>query len=242
MKDIKPAWFIEHPIDQEYKQYILLDFLSTVNKDIADEDIYYPVKRIFSMIKEISSLKIWIESNFNEIPEDISEGIREVIRVYKNSKLSKSEKEELFLIIKTSLSILYKYADLGMDLWKNIESRIKTFSLSRSPDNINMDRGILIFRNMSTDHLITYWWQSGKTNNGSKGTMLKKIQLTNCYYSISYEFIAHEILDNMGIKGDLGMEVSVMEIYEDFSEESVTLKIAKELFIRGISKEEREQN
>jgi hypothetical protein len=242
MKDIKPTWFIEHPVDQEYKQYILLDFLSTVNKDIADEDIYYPVKRIFSMIKEISSLKVWIESNFDEIPNDISKNIREVIQTYENSQLSKSEKEELFSIIETSLNILYKYADLGMDLWKNIESRIKAFSLSRATEDKNRDRGILIFRNMSTDHLISYWWQSGKTDKGSKGTMLKKILLRNSYYSMSYEFTVHEILDSMDIKGDLGMEVNVMEIYEDFSEESVTLKIAKELFIREISKEEREKN
>lgn len=242
MKDIKPTWFIEHPVDQEYKQYILLDFLSTVNKDIADEDIYYPVKRIFSMIKEISSLKVWIESNFDEIPNDISKNIREVIQTYENSQLCKSEKEELFSIIETSLSILYKYADLGMDLWKNIESRIKAFSLNSAAEDKNRDRGILIFRNMSTDHLISYWWQSGKTGKGSKGTMLKKIPLRNCYYSMSYEFTVHEILDSMDIKGDLGMEVNVMEIYEDFSEESVTLKIAKELFIREISKEEREKN
>lgn len=238
MKDIKATWFIEHPVDQEYKQYILLDFLSTVNKDIAEEDIYYPIKRIFSMIKEISSLKVWIESNFEEIPEDISEGIREVIQTYEDSKLSESEKNELFSIIETSLNILYKYADLGMDLWKNIENRIKAFRLNSSIESKNSDRGILIFRNMSTDHLITYWWQTGKTDKGSKGTMLKKINLRNCYYSMSYEFTVHEILDSMNIKGDLGMEVNVMEIYEDFSEESVTLKIAKELFIREISKEE----
>ena len=194
------------------------------------------------MIKEISSLKVWIESNFDEIPNDISKNIREVIQTYENSQFSKSEKEELFTIIETSLNILYKYADLGMDLWKNIESRIKAFSLSRATEDKNRDRGILIFRNMSTDHLISYWWQSGKTGKGSKGTMLKKIPLRNCYYSMSYEFTVHEILDSMDIKGDLGMEVNVMEIYEDFSEESVTLKIAKELFIREISKEEREKN
>lgn len=241
MKDIRPTWFIEHPVDQEYKQYILLDFLSTVNKDIAEEDIYYPIKRIFSMIKELNSMKVWLESDFEKIPDDISPTIREVINFYENSKMSEEENKELYLIIETSLNILYKYADLGMELWKNIEGRIKAFNLAKNSDEETRDRGILIFRNMSTDHLITYWWQSGKTGKGSKGTMLKKVPLRNCYYSMSYEFTVHEILDDMNIEGNIGVEVKVMEIYEDFNEESVILKIAKELFIREISSEERER-
>ena len=241
MKDIKPTWFIEHPIDQEYKQYVLLDFLSTVNKDIAEEDIYYPIKRIFSMIKEITSIKVWIENEFNQIPEDLPLNIKKLVEYYENSEIEDFENEEIFKIIEMSLNILYKYADLGMELWKNIESRIKAFSLGKFGDVKNKDRGILIFRNMATDNIIAYWWQNGKNNSGPQGTLMKRVFLRNSYFSMSYEFIVNEILEAMDLDRHIDPAVNVMEIYEDFTEDSVTLKIAKELFIREVSKEERER-
>ena len=241
MKDIKPTWFIEHPIDQEYKQYVLLDFLSTVNKDIAEEDIYYPIKRIFSMIKEITSIKVWIENEFSQIPEDLPLNIKKLVEYYEKSEVEDFEKEEIFKIIEMSLNILYKYADLGMELWKNIEGRIKAFSLERFGDVKNKDRGILIFRNMATDNLIAYWWQSGKNSNGPQGTLMKRVFLRDSYFSMSYEFIVHEILETMDLDRPVDPAVNIMEIYEDFTEDSVILKIAKELFIREVSKEERER-
>ncbi len=241
MKDIKPTWFLEHPIDQEYKQYTLLDFLSTVNKDIADEDIYYPIKRIFSMIKELTSIKVWIENEFKEVPKDLPKKIHDLIVYFDRSEFTEDETEEILMIVDNSLNILYKYADLGMELWKNLESRIRAFSLDRFGKKDNRDCGILIFRNMSTDNVLAYWWQCGRTHKGSDATMLKKIPLRNSYFSMSYEFIAHEAIESLSLKGDIDPEISVMEIYEDFTEESVILKIAKEIFIREINNEEREK-
>lgn len=241
MKDIKPTWFIEHPIDREYKQYILLDFLSTVNRDIAEEDIYYPIKRIFSMIKEITSVKVWVENDFDKIPEDLPDNVQKLVEYYEKSEIEEFEEEEILKIIEMSLDILYKYADLGMDLWKNIESRIKAFSLERFGDVKNRDSGILIFRNMATDHLTAYWWQNGKSGNGSNGTLMKRVFLRDCYFSMSYKFIVHEVLETMSLERPIDPAVNIMEIYEDFTEDSVILKIAKELFIREISKEERER-
>jgi hypothetical protein len=241
MKDIKPTWFIEYPIDQEYKQYILLDFLSTVNKDIEDEDIYYPIKRIFSMIKELTSVKVWIENEFKEVSEELPSNIHDLITYFRGCDFSDDEVEEILSIIDNSLNILYKYADMGMSLWKNLENRIRAFSLERFTTKENRDCGILIFRNMSTDNVFVYWWQCGRTNKGSDATMLKKIPLRNPYFSMSYEFIAHEAIESLEIKKDVDPDINIMEIYEDFNEDSVILKIAKELFIREVSKEQKEK-
>jgi len=241
MKDIKPTWFIEYPIDQEYKQYILLDFLSTVNKDIEDEDIYYPIKRIFSMIKELTSLKVWIENEFQDPPGELPKQISDIITYFNQSDFNQSEIDEILSIIDNSLSILYKYADLGMDLWKNLEGRIRAFNLERFGRKENRECGILIFRNMSSDNVVCYWWQCGKTNKGSDATMLKKIPLRNPHFSLSYEFIAHEAIETIDLKPNVDPEIDIMEIYEDFNEDSVILKIAKELFVREINNEQREK-
>ena len=71
--------------------------------------------------------------------------------------------------------------------------------------------------------------------------MLKKIPLRNPHFSLSYEFIAHEAIETLGLKPNVDPEIDIMEIYEDFNEDSVILKIAKELFIREINNEQRER-
>lgn len=241
MKNIKSTWFVEHPIDQEHKQYILLDFLSSVNKDIEKEDIYHPIKKIFTMIKEISVAKTWILDQKIQIDEEITQGSKKVIEYLRESNLTKKEKEELIKLMDTSLAILYKYADLGMDLWKNIESRIRTFSLQRT-NLTEKNLGILICRNMATDHLTVYWWKSGLTSGGSSGAIMKKVPLRNPYFSMTYEFIAHEVIDSLGLPLGIDPSVTIMEIFEDFDSESVTLKIAKELFFREISSAKQKDN
>ena len=240
MKNIKPTWFIEHPIDQEHKQYILLDFLQSVNKDIEDEDVYYPIKKIFSMIKNLTSVKVWLEDKIKEIPKDTAKNIRDIIERTERFNLNPNEKSELLEIIDSSLGILYKYADMGMSLWRNIEGRIKTFNI-REKGEVADDFGILILRNMATDHVTVYWWQLGKTDAGSIGTIMKRVRLSNDYFSMSYEFLIHETLESIGLR-EIDPRVTVMEIFEDFNEDSVTLKIAKELFIREIGEGKTEKN
>jgi hypothetical protein len=234
MKNIKPTWFIEHPIDQEHKQYILLDFLSSVNKDIEKEDIYHPIKKIFSMIKDLSFAKSWLSGNLKDLNQDQANSIKDIYKYLKGSEFDEKEKSSLLKLIDGSLEILYKYADLGMDLWKSIESRIKIFRL-HTEEGFENGIGILLCRNMATDHVTAYWWKIGETSDGSKGAIMKKVNVRNPYFSLSYEFIAHEVLDSLGLPPGFDPSVTVMEIYEDFDQESVTLKIAKELFIREIS-------
>jgi len=240
MKNIKPTWFIEHPIDQEHKQYLLLDFLSSVNKDIEKEDIYLPIKKIFSMIKELSLAKTYIENRANLNEEITSANLRDILKKLEHSDLDQNDKQELTKVVDGSLSILYKYADLGMDLWKNIESRIRTFQLKGRTSEEN--HGILLCRNMANDMIVAYWWKIGETREGSKGALMKKVSLRNPYFSLSYEFVAHEVLDQVGVPAGFDPPITIMEIFEDFDQESVTLKIAKELFVREISsKTEKDQ-
>lgn len=232
MKDLKTTWFIQHPIDQEHKQYILLDFLQSVNSEISNENIYYPVKKIFSIIKELTFVKNLLEGKDMK-PYTKIERLRILSECVEEHQLSFKEKVECLKIVESSLAILYKYADLGMSLWRNIERRIKTFDLIPNSEDLS-DYGILMVRNMSTDEMFAYLWQTGDTGRSSKGTMMKRIPLKNPYFSLSYEFSAHEIMQTIEMRGN-SPRITVMEISEDFRSDSVILKIAKELFVREIS-------
>ena len=65
---------------------------------------------------------------------------------------------------------------------------------------------------------------------------MKKIALKNKKFSLSYEHIYHEILSEMGADKNFTPSFYIVEIYEDFSEKSDILKLAKDKFIETLSK------
>jgi hypothetical protein len=92
---------------------------------------------------------------------------------------------------------------------------------------------------MVTDDIIAYYWQGSvtlKTTEGNKQIcVLKRIHLKNKKYSMNYEFIYHEILEEFSIEKKVSPELYVIEIYENFDENSEIYKLAKEKFIETIS-------
>lgn len=234
MKNLSPVWFIKPPIDLEYKYYILLDFLQSMSLEIKQNKVYFPVKKILSLIGEMDyflKTQTILITDYSFLDEEDWK----ILKSHSLSSLSSEEIKELEKIITNSLILLRKYADLGINLWKGIEERIKIFNLEISPPL--GESGITIFRNMSTDEVFSYWWKKAeiKMENGFKrSVMLKKIPLLNNYYSLSYEFIIHETLGSMGIRNGTNFSCTVIEISEDFSLDSEIFKIAKEKFIREI--------
>lgn len=237
MKRLSPVWFLQSPIDVEHKYYILLDFLQSVNLEIQNNRVYFPIKRIFSLIKELE--------HFNQsgsiLVTDYSLIGEEDLEILENfpMKLSIEEQKEVDQVLKNSLRILYKYADIGTNLWKKLEGRIKMFNLE-IPET-EKDSGITIFRNMSTDEVFSYWWKKTEMKIGEdtkKGIMLKKVPILNKRYSMSYEFIVHETLDSMGIRNGSKFPCTIIEISEDFDLNSEIFKIAKEKFIKEIDPED----
>ena len=238
MKNLSPVWFLKSPIDAEQKHYILLAFLQEVNKEIKINNVYSPIKRIFSLIKE---LDYFIKSDsldgFKKL--SLTEDDKLIIDFYSKNLISKEDRKELDSIAKSALKILYRYADMGINLWKDIESRIKMYSLEiQGPDK---DHGITIFRNMSTDEVFPYWWKKTEIKfdgQTKKGIILKKIYIPNSYFSMSYEFIMHETMISMGLKNGGKIPCTIIEISEDFNQNSEIFKIAKEKFIQEIDQED----
>lgn len=232
MKNLSPIWFIQSPIDVEHKYYILLDFLKSVNLEIKDRKIYSPTKKIFSLIKDLNNFL-----HAGSISLDTMNLTEEEKRVL-STPLTLEESLEIDQIAKNSLRILYRYADLGINLWKNLEERIKIFNLEIPV--VGGDMGITIFRNMSTDEVFSYWWKKTEMRIGEtkkKGVILKKVPILNNKYSMSYEFIVHETLDSMGIRNGSSFPCTIIEISEDFDLDSEIFKIAKEKFIKEIDPE-----
>lgn len=235
MKDLSLVWFLKSPIDTEHKHYILLDFLKSVNEEIRKNRIYSPVKKIFSLIRE---MKYFVQTGSlsEEGMREISEEDKILLKEISLVPLTDQEKVEIRNIIDSSLSALYKYADLGINLWKGAEDKIKIYNLE-NPRALEKS-GVSIFRNMSTNEIFPYWWRKAEIKIDGEvktGIILKKIPLLNNYYSMSYEFVLHETLVSMGIKNGTEFPCTIIEISEDFNQDSEIFKIAKDKFFETLN-------
>ena len=237
MKHLSPIWFLKSPLDEEYKQYILLDFLQSVSKDLKSKTILSPIKKVYSLINQMVFFRKY--SSFDPTDyEDLDESDLKLLKAFSKNPPSKEEMEEIEKIISSSLKVLSQYASMGASLLTRIESRIKIFSLGN--EDISNEGGITIFRNMSTDEVYSYWWKKTQiTISGAvkKGVVLKSIPILNNKFSLSYEFILHESLDYMGIRNGSKLHCTIIEISEDFNQNSEIFKIAKDKFIQEISQE-----
>jgi hypothetical protein len=239
MKNLSPLWFIKPPLDIEHKEYVLLDYLKSLGDSIRPENCYSTLKTLSKIVKDLNHFKLR-----NEIPKDRCENLSKeetkILNKFNYLEISDDERNNLDIIIENSLETLYQYSNLCLEVLKMEENKIKIFKIEPKK-NLGTERtnsGILIVRNMVSDKIFPYVWQGSvtlKTEEGDKKIcLLKKVFIKNQTYSLNYEYVYHEILKEGGIKNS-SPELFVVEIYENFDEESEIYKLAKEKFIEEIS-------
>ena len=167
---------------------------------------------------------------------------KEYVKKFKFEDLEDDDRSTLNHIIESSLETLYGYSEVCLEILKEEESKIRIFKVKSKLNASSEERlnsGILIVRNMITDKIISYYWQGSvtlKTSEGDKEIcVLKKIYLKNQTFSLNYEYIYHEILDEFSKEKRISPELHVIEIYENFDENSEIYKLAKEKFIETIT-------
>lgn len=238
MKKISPLWFVKPPYDLEHKEYILLDFLKNLWKNMNPENCYSTLRSLSSLVKDLNRFK-----EDQELPDPESRKLsnweKKLYKDFNYQNLTREEKEILGEIVENSLETLYEYSEICLDLLKDEESKIKIFKVGSVAKVKKSNSGILIVRNMVSDRIIPYIWQGSvtlKTDNGDKQIcLLKKILIKNPTFSLNYEHIYHEILQETKIKNS-SPELFIIEIYENFDEESEIYKLAKEKFVESITK------
>lgn len=241
MKNISPIWFIKDPIDPEHKEYILLDYLKSISKNLDAENCYSILRSVSNIVKILNEFKETKKIN-QSIIRQLKNEEKDLIKKFKYEKLSEIEKDTITKIVESSLETLYEYSEVCLDILKEEESKIRIFRVN--PGNLleineKSNSGILIVRNMITDKIISYYWQGSvimKTKEGDKQIcVLKKIYIKNQTFSLNYEYIYHEILEEFSAEKKISPDLHVIEIYENFDENSEIYKLAKEKFIEYVS-------
>ena len=235
-KSISPIWFLKEPLDPEHKEYILLDYLKHISKDLNRENCYSILREISRIVRVINDFR-----REKEVPEYLIKFLPKDEKAYaekfKFSKLEESQKENLIGIIEDSLETLYEYSEICLEILKEEESKIKIFKIQAQANKELQaeNSGIVIIRNMVTDKLLNYLFHKKvnmETPEGKKEvSIMKKIHTKNPFFSLNYEYIYNEILSEMNNDSKYSPQFYVIEIYENFEENSEIYKLAKEKFI-----------
>ena len=240
-KKLSPIWFLKEPLDPEHKEYVLLDYLKSVSKDLNEENCYSVIREVSRIVKTLNEYKE--SGKIDSIKKFLKKEDLDFTEKLLKMELTKEESSSIEEIVEKSLETLYGYSEICLEILKGEESKIKIFRIqSKFEQGDENKSGIVIIRNMVTDKLINYYFKSQvtmKTEEGDKEIyILKKIHIKNPFFSLNYEYIYHEILNDFNLDNRILPSLYVIEIYENFEEDSEIYKIAKEKFIGVISKDE----
>jgi hypothetical protein len=241
MKNISPIWFIKDPIDPEHKEYVLLDYLKSISKNLNSDNCYSTLRSVSKIIKSLNEFKDNKKIS-SRVLSQIKQDERDYVEKFIFDDLADSDKNTIIDIVESSLETLYEYSEVCLEILKQEESKIRIFSVNSKLSSSSTEKqnsGILVVRNMITDKIISYYWQGAvtlKTADGDKEIcVLKRIHLKNQTFSLNYKYIYHEILEEFAVEKKMPPELHVIEIYENFDENSEIYKLAKEKFIETVS-------
>jgi len=239
-KNLSPIWFLKSPLDSEHKEYVLLDYLKTISKDLSHENCFAVIREISRIIKALNDYKANKKIGDRTI-KLLRKEDKKFMEDFLSRELLKEDSAILEEIVQNSLDTLYEYSEICLEMLKEEETKIKIFKIQSKfdPPIKKNDSGILIIRNMVTDKILNYFFRAQvtmKTEDGDKEVfILKKVPIKNTFFSLNYEYIYHEILNEFSLNSGYFPHLYVIEINENFEEESEIYKLAKERFIDVIS-------
>ena len=119
-------WITQEPIDFEYKQYILLDYLKKVNKDIEDYRIYPTFQELSLHLANLGSIdnkgeKILLT---RQPEEDDDEILVSDLKYEKLKFTNKEEKKELDRIVQYSKNKITESFSIMKSLWSIVNQTI----------------------------------------------------------------------------------------------------------------------
>ena len=172
-------WILQEPIDLEHKQYVLMDYITKVDKDFDEFKLYPSFQELSLHLANVGSIKDRSRYiTLNREPDDIDDEILLDDLVYNNLRHSKETKEEISKIIKFSQSRLTDLFLIGKSIWTllydNVSIRIVHNQLKTNDtgeDNTYTKAGVGFFYIIYDELLYVYQYKINtytKTTNENK--------------------------------------------------------------------------
>lgn len=133
MKTLSKNWLTEHVLDAEYKRYILLAYLSDVNREFDNKKLYPHLAELIEHHRQLIALKQSTESLSAAFPTQLTQVDMENLELNYSKLVNDSMMTELEDIINYSIPQFERYMQTGKQLYDYIESRLKVEPIGLLP-------------------------------------------------------------------------------------------------------------
>lgn len=118
MELLKLTWWMEDPIDFEYKQYILLDYLQKIERHFYNKDFSPYLLYTEKLYEEMAISLEYIEAFEKSITKSQLAFTKSGLGWIEEKPPSIDEVEEMKSILRFSVPKLKEKVQIGKDLWK----------------------------------------------------------------------------------------------------------------------------
>tara|TARA_R110002167_G_scaffold32683_7_gene105719 strand:- start:9258 stop:9635 length:378 start_codon:yes stop_codon:yes gene_type:complete len=119
MELLKLTWWMDDPIDYEYKQYILLDYLQKIEKHFINRDFSPYLLHTEKLYEEMSINLDFIDTFENEMAANNVIFAQEEVGLEDTELPTIKELEEMKQTLKFSVPLIKAKVKMGKELWKN---------------------------------------------------------------------------------------------------------------------------
>lgn len=150
-------WIIQDPIDLEHKQYVMLDYISKVNKEFEDFKLYPAFQELTLHVANTNRVKEHMEYiSLNRLPQDIDDEILLDDLSYNKIASTIDEKRELSKIASYARDKFSELFLIGKSIWSLLYDNV-TIKVVYNGDNIMVNKpGVGFFYLVYRDELIIY--------------------------------------------------------------------------------------
>jgi hypothetical protein len=152
MKDLSPYWFLKEPVDVEHKYYVLMDFLQSVEEDLAEKKYCDPIQKITRIYNDLKSF----DRTERLSDRTIRNLTREEVETVKDMTEKIRDKDEVEEIVKNSIERIDLFLTKITPYLREIEESI-SFSIFNERIFCK-DRGYIVIRNNKDKKMRIYSW------------------------------------------------------------------------------------
>jgi len=198
MDTLSKTWLTEKHIDFEYKRYLLLAYLQSVNENFKEHRLYPPLSDLIGHYRDLLELREGKKNLYENFPGAIkSADMENFSMVYEKIIRDDELMKEIETIIEFSIPQMEQHLRIGKKIYDLIEEHLKFFPVGIVP--LQTDAGYLFLRDGARSDTKVFEYQVSIFENANeryRAIHTKFISsfeksLSNTYESIKTELLHH---------------------------------------------------
>lgn len=197
MESLSKTWLTEKHIDFEYKRYLLLAYLQTVNENFKEHRLYPHLSDLIGHYRGLLELREGKNNLYESFPGNIKSADMENFRiVYEKIIRDDDLMQEIASIIEFSIPQMEQHLRIGKKIYDMIEEHLKFFPVGIVP--LQTDAGYLLLRDGSSNDTKVFEYEMSIFENANERYRAIHTKFISTYeksISNTYESIKSELLN-----------------------------------------------